>query len=571
MAEHELKLKATIDTSQVQQQLSSLGRSAGNGININTQQIDQAFNKLAQSLNKLNATFEKAAMNMAKNANAAGGGAGGMFSGSGRIVGLTSAATFSAFAAKRGMSKVANYYEAIGDHQSARNWKVAGTATSNITRGLSTGAALGATVGSIVPGVGTAVGAGVGAIAGLAVGSVSAAMDYLADKAKEAAESLEKIADWKKSMNDIAETNQHRNEMKTAKGGDTVDRTDVYNINQDRLGRAEKEADRLAGIAKRNGFNIDNLIGKDVDWTKVDKALKGVVDEYQKQQKIIQRSTAILETIDREREKEAKAKEQEAAKAQQLKNWQAGEGGRNAAAIEELKAEQEMATYDSKSDDELNEIVKQAEKDDKELAGKLIDKYNKRQEAVNAGNKNLVEELDGEIVELEKKAKMSGKKGDLASKILGKRQDIADKQGDFEQKYNNRSELDTFEKAISKNNGGIGNLKSLLHDLNQVKMQQNDAMRKANDAGDFDKRDRIAADYDQTSRKIDMVERQIENLKQTNIWEGAGQMSEMAKVGMYVSKSDQGLNDPKLQAQKEGNELLRQIRENTSNQIGGLE
>lgn len=102
-------------------------------------------------------------------------------------------------------------------------------------------------------------------------------------------------------------------------------------------------------------------------------------------------------------------------------------------------------------------------------------------------------------------------------------------------------------------------------------MQQNDAMRKANDSGDFDKRDRIAADYDQTMRKMDMVEKQIESLKQTNIWEGAGQLSEMARVGMYMGKSDQGTNDPKLQAQKEGNELLRQIRENTANQIGGLE
>ena len=88
------------------------------------------------------------------------------------------------------------------------------------------------------------------------------------------------------------------------------------------------------------------------------------------------------------------------------------------------------------------------------------------------------------------------KKGELASKILGNRKDIANKQADFEYKYNNQNELETFEKAISNDTGGIGNLKSLLHDLNQVKAQQNDAMRKANDAGDFDKRDRIASDYE---------------------------------------------------------------------------
>lgn len=564
MAEHELKLKATIDTSQVQQQLNSLGRSAGNGININTQQIDQAFNKLAQSLNKLNATFEKAAMNMAKNANTTGG-RGGLFGGSSaKSVGLSAVATFSSFAAQRGINKLSEYYEATGDTRTAKTLKTAGNITKNITGG----AAAGAMIGSVItPGIGTAVGAGIGA----GIGAVGSAFEYLADKAREAAESLEKIADWRNKMNDIVSSNQYRNEMKVAKGGDTVERTNVYKINQNRLGIAEKEADRLAEIAKKNGYAINNLLGKDVDWTKVDKALKGVVDEYQKQQKIIQQSTTILETIDREREKEAKAKEQEATKQQQLKNWQVSETGKSVSAMEELESQKEMSSYESKSNTELEQIVKDAKKSEDELTDKLLAKLKERQEAINKGDQNLVKELDGQIIVLEKDAQMSGKKGDLASKILGKRKDIAYNQGDFEQKYNNSNELETFEKAISKNTGGIGILKSLLHDLNQVKMYQNDAMRKANDSGDFDKRDRIAADYDQTSRKIDMVERQIENLKQTNIWEGAGQMSEMAKVGMYVSKSDQGLNDPKLQAQKEGNELLRQIRENTANQIGGLE
>ena len=564
MAEHELKLKATIDTSQVQQQLNSLGRSAGNGININTQQIDQAFNKLAQSLNKLNATFEKAAMNMAKNANATGGKGGSVFGGSSaKGISLGAVATFSSFAAQRGINKLSEYYEATGDTKTAKSLKTAGNITTNVMGG----AAAGAAVGSFVPILGTATGAAIGA----GIGAAGSALEYLADKAREAAESLEKIADWRNKMNDIASSNQYRNEMKVAKGGDTVDRTNVYKINQNRLGLAEKEADRLAGIAKKNGYAINNLIGKDVDWAKVDKALKGVVDEYQKQQKIIQQSTTILETIDREREKEAKIKEQEATKQQQSKNWQVSETGKSVASMSELESQKEMTTYESKSNTELEQIVKDAKKSEDELTDKLLAKLKERQEAINKGDQNLVKELDGQIIVLEKDAQMSGKKGDLASKILGKRKDIADNQGDFEQTYNNRSELETFEKAISKNTGGIGILKSLLHDLNQVKMYQNDAMRKANDSGDFDKRDRIAADYDQTERKIDMVQKQIENLKQTNIWEGAGQMSEMAKVGMYVSKSDQGLNDPKLQAQKEGNELLRQIRENTANQIGGLE
>ena len=562
MAEHELKLKATIDTSQVQQQLNSLGRSAGNGININTQQIDQAFNKLAQSLNKLNATFEKAAMNMAKNANNTGGGS--IFGGSSaKGISLGAIATFSSFAAQRGINKLSEYYEATGDTRTAKTLKTAGSITTNVIGG----AAAGAAVGSVVPVVGTATGAAIGA----GIGAAGSALEYLADKAREAADSLKNIMEWNRQLINIFVDNRHRNEMKLANSGSKEDKDKLYNINQFRLKTSEEESDRLAKRARDNAYAMIPLIGKDVDWTRVNKSFKYIVDEYQKHQKIIQRSTAILEIINREREKEAKIKEQEAAKQQQLKTWQVSETGKSVAAMSELEADKEMSTYEFKSDTELEQIVKNAQRIDDELTEKLLAKFKERQEAINKGDQNLVRDLDAQIVELQKDAQMSEKKGELASKILGNRKDISDKQADFEYKYNNSNDLETFEKAISNNTGGIGNLKSLLHDLNQVKSQQNDAVRKANDAGDFAKRDRIASDYDQTTRKIDMLEMQIENLKQSNIWEGAGQMSEMAKVGMYVSRTDQGLNDPKLQAQREGNELLRQIKDNTANQVGGLE
>ena len=562
MAEHELKLKATIDTSQVQQQLNSLGRSAGNGININTQQIDQAFNKLAQSLNKLNATFEKAAMNMAKNANTTGGGI-SIGGSSAKGISLGAIATFSSFAAQRGINKLSEYYEANGDTKTARSLKTAGSITTNVVGG----AAAGAAVGSVVPILGTATGAAIGA----GIGAAGSALEYLADKAREAADSLKSIMEWNRQLVNVFIDNRHRNEMKLANSGSKEDKDKLYNINQYRLKISEEESDRLAKRARDNAYAMIPLIGKDVDWTRVNKSFKYIVDEYQKHQKIIQRSNAILEIINREREKEAKIKEQEAAKQQQLKTWQVSETGKSVAAMSELEADKEMVTYEFKSDTELEQIVKNAQRIDDELTEKLLAKFKERQEAINKGDQNLVRDLDAQIVELQKDAQMSGKKGELASKILGNRKDISDKQADFEYKYNNSNDLKTFEKAISNNTGGIGNLKSLLHDLNQVKYQQNDAMRQANDAGDFDKRDRIASDYDQTTRKIDMLERQIENLKQSNIWEGAGQMSEMAKVGMYVSRTDQGLNDPKLQAQREGNELLRQIKDNTANQVGGLE
>ena len=565
MAEHELKLKATIDTSQVQQQLNSLGRSAGDGININTKQIDQAFNKLAQSLNKLNATFEKAAMNMTKNANNTGGGVFGGSSAKG--ISLGAIATFSSFAAQRGINKLSEYYASTGDTKTAKSLKTAGNITTNVMGG----AAAGAAVGSFVPVVGTAAGAAIGA----GIGAAGSALEYLAEKAREAADSLNNILEWNKQMVDIAIDNRHRNEMKQAKSGSTEDKDKLYIINQRRLKISEEQSNRLAKRAEHNAYAIIGLLGKDADWSRINKILKYIADDYYKHQKIIQRSNAILEIINSEREKEKKIKEQESAKKQQFKNWQVSETGKNVAAMYELESDKQMATYESKSDTELEQIVENAKKIDDELTEKLLAKFKERQEAINKGDQNLVNELDAQIVELQKDAQMSDKKGELASKILGNRKDISDKQSykqsDFEYKYNNINELETFEKAISNNNGGIGNLKSLLHDLNQVKAQQNDAMRKANDAGDFDKRDRIASDYDQTERKIDMLERQIENLKQTNIWEGAGQMSEMARVGMYVSNADQGLNDPKLQAQREGNELLRQIKDNTANQVGGLE
>ena len=565
MAEHELKLKATIDTSQVQQQLNSLGRSAGNGININTQQIDQAFSKLAQSLNKLNATFEKAAMNMAKTSNTTRG---SVFSGSSaKGISLGAVATFSSFAAQRGINKLSEYYESTGDTKTAKSLKTAGNITTNVIGG----AAAGAAVGSVVPIIGTATGAAIGA----GIGAAGSALEYLADKAREAADSLNRIMDWNKQFVNIFLDNKFRNEMELAKNGSPAEKDKLYSRSQYRLKLAQGESDRLAEIAKKKAYDIISLLGKDVDWSKVDKSFKFIVDGYQRQQKIIQRSTAILETIDRERENEKKIKEQEVAKQQQLKNWQVSETGKGVSAMLELESDKEMATYESKSDTELEQIVNNAKKIDDELTEKLLAKLKERQEAINKGDQNIVNDLDAQIAELQKDVQMSDKKGELASKILDNRQSnrksIADKQADFEYKYNSINDLETFERAISNNTGGIGNLKSLLHDLNHVKAQQNEAMRKANAAGDFDKRDRIASDYDQTTRKIDMLERQIENLNQTNIWEGAGQMSEMAKVGMYVSKSDTGLNDPKLQAQKEGNELLRQIKDNTANQVGGLE
>lgn len=102
-------------------------------------------------------------------------------------------------------------------------------------------------------------------------------------------------------------------------------------------------------------------------------------------------------------------------------------------------------------------------------------------------------------------------------------------------------------------------------------MEQRSAIERANVAGDFETRDRLTDEFGETEQKMRMLKSRIDELKFADLWTGAGQMSEMAKVGMYVSQSDQGMNDPKLLAQKEGNELLKQIKDNTANQNNGLE
>ena len=53
-----------------------------------------------------------------------------------------------------------------------------------------------------------------------------------------------------------------------------------------------------------------------------------------------------------------------------------------------------MSSYESKSDTELEQIVKDAKKSEDELTEKLLAKFKERQEAINKGDKNIVNEID---------------------------------------------------------------------------------------------------------------------------------------------------------------------------------
>lgn len=125
---------------------------------------------------------------MAKNANTGGGiNIGGS---SAKGISLGAIATFSSFAAQRGINKLSEYYEANGDTKTAKSLKTAGNITTNVMGG----AAAGAAVGSFVPILGTATGAAIGA----GIGAAGSALEYLADKAREAADSLNNIMEWNK-------------------------------------------------------------------------------------------------------------------------------------------------------------------------------------------------------------------------------------------------------------------------------------------------------------------------------------------------------------------------------------
>ena len=279
MAEHELKLKATIDTSQVQQQLGQLGSGAGSGVQINTQKLDQAFSKLAQSLNKFQQTVDQMSSKLSNSRNkmnisstAAGGG--------GILPTMLKGASihFVGQTVQNLASSGARFAEAKGYKDTAKALNTTSQSVAKVAGGTLSGAAAGALVGSGVPALGTAVGAGVGAAVGLA----TSALEYFADKAKEAADTLEKIANFKKGMENIVENVDQRNAMKIAKGGKSKERDELYKTASQNVEDAEKRVNELRGYAKHNA-EILNSKTKLND--KEREALQNVIDEYKIRQR----------------------------------------------------------------------------------------------------------------------------------------------------------------------------------------------------------------------------------------------------------------------------------------------
>lgn len=556
MAEHELKLKATIDTSQVQQQLGQLGSGAGSGVQINTQKLDQAFSKLAQSLNKFQQTVDQMSSKLSNSRNkmnisstAGGGILPTMLKGASiHFVGQT---------VQNLASSGARFAEAKGYKDTAKALDTTSSSVATVAGGMLSGAAAGALIGTSVPALGTAVGVGIGA----AVGLVSSALEYFADKAKEAADTLEKIANFKKSMENIVEDVDQRNAMKIAKGGKSKERDELYKTASQNVEDAEKRVNELRGYAKHNAEILNSKTELN---DKEREALQNVIDEYKNAAKKLQENEQIVEAINQ-------AKKQEEEEEKRKAEWKKTQMRSNTQAQAELSNDNTINEYESKSDDELKNLQEQFSSEIQDSKKKISEILEKRKEAIEKGDEELAKSLLEEIYDIELNAKLSERKAKTIESIIDKRAKIVQEKEKFDENFNRKQAMEDFEKSLDKT--PISSLKQMLHDLNIQKMYQRDQVLQANESGDFKTRDEINSNLQDTEAKMKMVQAQIDKLQANsgNIWEGAGQMSEMAKVGMYVSNSDQGLNDPKLQAQREGNELLRQIKDNTANQVGGLE
>ena len=568
MAEHELKLKATIDTSQVQQQLGQLGSGAGSGVQINTQKLDQAFSKLAQSLNKFQQTVDQMSSKLSKSSGKISVMAGGSV---GNIVPTMlkgASIHFVGQSVQNLASSGARFAEAQGHKDTAKALNTTSQSVANIAGGMLSGAAVGALVGTSVPVLGTVVGAGIGT----AVGAVTSVLEYFADKAKEAADTLEKIANFKKGMENIVYNVDQRNAMKIATGGPSEAREQLYGTASANLKEAEDETNRLRDIAKRNA---EVLKSKTELNDKEREALQKIVDQYKEAAKKLQNNQQIVDAINnakkQEEEKARQEAEKKAAEEKRKADWKHSQSISNKKAQDVLAGEQEINEYESKSTDELTALQEELSKEIEDSAANMAELLEKRKEAIEKGDEELAKSILEQIQAVETSSSISEKKTNAIKSILDKRNAIEGDKSKFEQNFNRKEGMEEFSKSIQKTS--IGSLKQLLHDLNIQKMEQRDKVLQSNKSGDFKTRDEINSNLQDTEAKMKMVQAQIDKLQANsgNIWEGAGQMSEMAKVGMYVSNSDQGLNDPKLQAQREGNELLRQIKDNTANQVGGLE
>ena len=156
---HNLKIKATLDTSEIRGKLNGIRESNAVGSGINSSlDLNNAINRLIQALDKLpsNISREQKQSGVTSNFNAR---------------------AFASFAMGYGISRVGNSF---ADLLEAKGYSQAKTVQSALTN-IGTGAVAGAAFGPA------------GAALGASIGGLTAALDYWTSKLKESSQGIEEF------------------------------------------------------------------------------------------------------------------------------------------------------------------------------------------------------------------------------------------------------------------------------------------------------------------------------------------------------------------------------------------
>lgn len=216
-SEHTLKIKAVLDSSQVQSQLQGLKTSTvGNGVD-NTMSLNNAITRLIQAIDKLPSNIAKEQKSSGQDFNAK---------------------AFSRFALGYGVNK---FGTSFSDLLEAKGYSQAKTAQSALTN-IGTGALAGSAFGPI--------GAGIGAAFGLA----TTAIDYWTDSVKKSQEELQK---WNDIIKAAKDTELKESKYLTQRNSNdflqqAIKRGDIESLNQARAKAYEKN------------LSARELLGKDL-------------------------------------------------------------------------------------------------------------------------------------------------------------------------------------------------------------------------------------------------------------------------------------------------------------------
>lgn len=359
---------------------------------------------------------------------------------------------------------VADYMTATGNKKGGKVVRQSVGAIGNVAAGAGVGAA----AGSVIPVVGTAVGAAIGA----AIGGIKSAFDILSENARDAAAALAEIGDFKTRLAGITRSNEQRNELRIASEGPSEARTALLSKAQGGVKEYEAEVNRLADIAKHNKEVLEQYeAGKKTLSEAEVKALKEVIRKYQEAVQQLDHNKRLVEKINQAQENEEKTRQQKERESAQMRKWKREQSTKTSLTSEALKVEREIQGFETETDEsKLNDIAKESKRSLKELDEKLEQKLKERQEAIDKGDTELVNQIDQDIANIQQKQNIAEKRGQAAQSRLDKLDSISENKAKFSREIRQSDEMEELNKSLKKNQP-LSNLKMMLHDLNLSKME----------------------------------------------------------------------------------------------------